>query len=89
MTGPNNGYGIGTVSNELAELLRFLRQVFALKEKWATAYKPKQFSCDVHTLSWAEAVNQLIQSKLYARASIIELIKLVEDIDKKIENRCE
>lgn len=75
-------------SNDLHDLLKFLRQVFALKDKWATAYKPKHFSCDLHSLARADAVNQLIASKLYARASIIELIKLVEDIDKRIEYRC-
>lgn len=72
----------------IEELLKFLRKVFALKDRWATAYKPKHFSCDLHSLARAEAVNQLIKSRLYQRASIIELIKLVEDIDSKIETRC-
>ena len=63
--------------------------MFALKEKWSTVYRPKQFTCDVHSLARSEGVNKMVESRLYARASILELIKLVEDIDKRVDIRCE
>jgi len=67
-----------------------LRDVFSFKEKWASAFGQRTiFSCDVHQLCRADAVTKLIKSRLYAKASIIELIKLIEDIDQKIEQRCD
>ena len=59
-----------------------LKEIFQIKEKWASAFNQKQiFSCDIHCLARAEAVNHLITSNLFCKASVIELIKLIEDVD--------
>lgn len=67
--------------------LLLLKHLFSIKERWATAYQPQMNLFGIHTLARAEAVRQLLLSRLYGRSSIIELIKLIEDVDKKIIQR--
>lgn len=78
----------GEQTVELSELIKFLRKIFSIKERWATAYRPRHFTCDLHSLARSDAVCNLIKSRLYQRANLIELIKLVEDIDRRIDQRC-
>ena len=55
-----------------------------MKEKWSSAFSGSFFCCGTHCLSRADAVTQLIKSQLYTRASLLELVKLIEDVDNKI-----
>lgn len=37
--------------------LKYLRQLFQIKEKWSSAHQPVLFNAGIHTISRAESVN--------------------------------
>jgi len=52
------------------EKLCYLRQMFAIKEKWAEAFAPTQFNAATHTISRAESVNSQIKNSVFSKSSM-------------------
>jgi len=54
----------------------------SVKEKWASAFAPLKFTCGTHNLNRTLKITKLINSRLYGRCKMIDLYKLIEDLDQ-------
>jgi hypothetical protein len=53
--------------------LSYLRKMFMIKEKWATAHQPPVFNAGMHTTSRAEAMNSMVKKAMQSRFTLVNL----------------
>ena len=68
---------------------QFLRELFAIKEKWAKSQIcPHLFlASDSFNIVRAELLNQMIQTKLFADSTLCSVFKMVADIEEQTNDR--
>jgi hypothetical protein len=73
-----------SASHLTVEQTMFLRHLFQIKEMWSQAFigrgedaSHKSLDLGVTCLARAGSLNEIIATKLYSRASVFELFKLV------------
>ncbi|CAI2385530.1 unnamed protein product [Moneuplotes crassus] len=69
------------------EKLQYLRQMFAIKEKWAEAFCPIEFNAATHTISRGESVNSQIKNRVFAKSSMCDIFRLFQELEDRSINK--
>lgn len=64
--------------------IKYLRQLIAIKEKWATAFMPQVFNAGTHTTSRAESVNAQIKVTINAQSKLVDIFAEMQTLTERI-----
>lgn len=64
--------------------LGYLRKMFMIKEKWATAHQPPVFNAGMHTTSRVEAMNSMVKKAMQSRYTLVNLFQEILKIEQRV-----
>ena len=63
--------------------------MWKIKEKWTAAFAPRQFIAGTHTTSRGEAVNAQVKTKIHSKSTLVDILKMMQELDERVVDRCE
>lgn len=69
--------------------IKYLRQMWSIKEKWTAAFAPRTFIAGTHTTSRGEAVNAQVKTKIHSKSTLVDILQMMQELDERVVDRCE
>jgi len=61
----------------------YLRRMFQMKEKWASAFIPDVFTGGMNTMARMETINQVVKKTLYGRHTLVNLFLEILKVESR------